>query len=296
MSNNSPLKDQHWRYNVPEQDAAGGNFSMFNPQQPMIGPQNQPQQSPVGGFMGNMMNMAMRYNAGNLAQGGDTTGGGGGTGFLGRLSGTMEHAATPLGIGLSLASSVIGFRKARAAERKAKKQAKKSEAERKRQEDAYRSLDTSNPYMNMENTMEDLTINQKQSQFQREQFQQSQANILDSLRGSAGGSGVAALAQQLAQSGQLASQQAAADIGRQEAANQRAERAMAGQIQSMEREGDIYSRGLKRQQTETLFGMAQQRAAADQTNLAEARQAKMDAITGGITGAAGMFAGFGQDS
>ena len=42
--------------------------------------------------------------------------------------------------------------------------------------------------------------------------------------------------------------------------------------------------------------MAQQRAAADQTSLAEARQAKMDAITGGITGAAGMFAGFGQDS
>jgi len=295
MSNNSPLKDQHWRYNVPEQDAAGSNFSMldsFNPQQNITGPQNQQ----PGGFMGNMMNMAMRYNAGNLAQGGDTTGGGGGTGLFGRLSGTMEHAATPLGIGLSLASSVIGFRKARAAERKAKKQAKKSEAERKRQEDAYRSLDTSNPYMNMENTMEDLTINQKQSQFQREQFQQSQANILDSLRGSAGGSGVAALAQQLAQSGQLASQQSAADIGRQEAANQRAERAQAGQIQSMEREGDIYSRGLKQQQTETLFGMAQQRAAADQTNLAEARQAKMDAITGGIAGAAGMFAGFGQGS
>jgi|TARA_R100000458_G_C8275653_1_gene250786 hypothetical protein len=295
MSNNSPLKDQHWRYNVPEQDATGmsTNTSLLN--QDMIG--GDTGSNTFGSsFTGNMMNMAMRYNAGNLAQGGGTTGGGGGTGFLGRLSGTLEHAATPLGIGLSLASSVIGFRKARAAERKAKKQAKKSEAERKRQEDAYRSLDTSNPYMNMENTMEDLTINQKQSQFQREQFQQSQANILDSLRGSAGGSGVAALAQQLAQSGQLASQQAAADIGRQEAANQRAERAQAGQLQMMEREGDIYSRNLKREQTETLFGMAQQRAAADQTSLAQARQAKMDAITGGITGAASMFAGFGQDS
>ena len=289
MSNNSPLKDQHWRYNVPEEDDTGSDFSMLNTQ-------DQSQQSSVGGFMGNMMNMAMRYNAGNLAQSSGNTGGSGGTGFLGRLSGTLENAATPLGIGLSLVGSVIGFRKARAAERKAKKQAKKSEAERKRQEDAYRSLDTSNPYMNMENTMEDLTINQKQSQFQREQFQQSQANILDSLRGSAGGSGVAALAQQLAQSGQLASQQAAADIGRQEAANQRAERAQAGQLQMYEREGDVYSRDLKRQQTETLFGMAQQRAAADQTSLAQARQAKMDAITGGITGAASMFAGFGQDS
>jgi hypothetical protein len=73
-----------------------------------------------------------------------------------------------------------------------------------------------------------------------------------------------------------------------------AERQMAGQLQSMEREGDVYSRGLKKEQTETLFGMAQQRAAADQTAVAQAKQAKMDAITGGITGAVDMFAGFGQ--
>ncbi len=60
MSNNSPLKDQHWRYNVPEQDDTGSNFSMLNTQDPMIGPQNQQQQASFGGFMGNMMNMAMR--------------------------------------------------------------------------------------------------------------------------------------------------------------------------------------------------------------------------------------------
>jgi hypothetical protein len=244
-----------------------------------------------GGANTGASNLGFNWNVPQTPTG-DAAGGGGGP--LGALSGFMEHAATPLGIGLSLASSVIGFRKARKAERKAKRRAKASERERQRQEEAYRNLDTSNPYLNMENVMEDLTINQKQAQFEKEQFQQSQANILDSLRGAAGGSGVAALAQQMAQSGQLASQRSAASIGEQERQNQMAERQMAGQLQSMEREGDVYSRGLKKEQTETLFGMAQQRAAADQTAVAQAKQAKMDAITGGITGAVDMFAGFGQ--
>jgi hypothetical protein len=182
----------------------------------------------------------------------------------------------------------------RKAQRKAKAKAKKAKAELTRQEEAYRELDTSNPYMNMENTMEDLTINQKQAQFEREQFQQSQSNILDSLRGAAGGSGVAALAQQMAQSGQLASQRSAADIGRQEAVNQRAERAEANRLQGMEREGELWSRRKEQEKTETLFGMAQQDYATKQDAVAQAKQARMDAITGGIAGAANMFAGFGQ--
>ena len=215
-------------------------------------------------------------------------------GFLGGLSSFMGSAATPMGIGLSLAGSVIGAIGARKAQRKEKKEAQKAKKELDKQKEAWMQLDTSNPYLNMENTMEDLTINQKQSQFQKQQFQQSQANILDSLRGAAGGSGVAALAQQMAQSGQLASQQSAADIGRQEAANQQAERAMAGQLQVQERQGEIYSRGLKKEQQETLFGMAQQEYAGKKEAEAAAKQQKWDAISGGIGGAANMFAGFGQ--
>jgi hypothetical protein len=281
---NSPLKQQ-WQ--IP--DWMGG-------QQPGAG-------GGGAGFMDKLKGFGTNIAAGATGGGGGRWGmgdiaskvaGGGGGGPLGALSGFMENAAGPLGIGLSLASSVIGFRKARKEQRKAEKQAKASERERQRQEEAYRNLDTSNPYLNMENTMEDLTINQKQSQFQKEQFQQSQSNILDSLRGAAGGSGVAALAQQMAQSGQLASQQSAADIGRQEADNQMRERQMASQIQGMEREGDVWSRGKVEEKTTNLFGMAQQRAAADQEAVAQAKQAKMDAITGGITGAADMFAGFGE--
>ena len=51
---------------------------------------------------------------------------------------------------------------------------------------AYKNMEFKNPYAQniysgMENTMEDLTVNQQQAQFQSQQSQQSQANILNSL-------------------------------------------------------------------------------------------------------------------
>ena len=112
-----------------------------------------------------------------------------------------------------------------------------------------RFADLSNPYENlenrytgmanqfegMENTMEDLTVNQQQAEFERDMFQQNQANTLGALRGAAGGSGIAALAQQMAQSGTLASQRAAASIGAQESANQRLQAGEASRLQQLER-------------------------------------------------------------
>ena len=272
----------NYQYNIPFLPSGGGAS---------YGPANQTAGNVLGNVATNVVSNVATDALSNVAT--NVIGNVAGKGLGAGIAGALGSVATPLGIGLSLASSVIGFRKARKAERAAKRRAKKAEAERKRQEEAYRNLDTSNPYLNLENTMEDLTINQKQSQFEKQQFQQGQANILDSLRGSAGSGGVAALAQTLARENQLASQRSAADIGRQEAANQRAEREMAGQIQSAEREGEVYSRNLERSKTETLFGMAQQRAAASKKAVADAKAAKMQAITGGLMGAANMFAGFG---
>lgn len=136
----------------------------------------------------------------------------------------------------------------------------------------------------MENVYEDLTVNQQQAQFQRQQFQQSQANILDSLRGVAGGSGVASLAQSLAQQGQIAAQQSSATIGAQEATNQTLRQQEAGRLQSLEREGDVYSRDLERQQVGTLLGMSQAETAAYGQARAQATQSKFDAISGGVGG------------
>lgn len=97
--------------------------------------------------------------------------------------------------------------------------------------------DVSNPYANQQNTMEDLTVNQQQSQFEAQQNQQNQANIMNSMKGAAGGSGVAGLAQAMANQGAKQAQQSSASIGQQESANQKAQAKEAGKLQGQERRG-----------------------------------------------------------
>jgi len=186
--------------------------------------------------------------------------------------------------GIQLAGSVFGASKAAKAEREAKAQEKNSRVEMNRLKSIYSNLDTSNPFLNMENTMEDLTINQKQAQFESQQFQQSQANIMNNLRGAAGGSGIAALAQSLAQQGQLNAQRSAASIGQQESVNQRAAAQQAANIQSQERRGEIISRNMRRDQAGTLLGMSQQETAAARAQGMQAQQARLGAISSGISG------------
>ena len=160
----------------------------------------------------------------------------------------------------------------------------------------YENLDTSNlaagvrnPFANLENTFEDMTVNQQQAQFQSQQFQQSQANIMDSLGGAAGGSGIAGLAQTLANQGILSAQKSSASIGMQEAQNQKMANQQAAKNQAMEGQGEMYAekmrqagaqeaRGLEYQKTSTLFGMSQQRTAAANNARAQAKSDQMSAI------------------
>ena len=147
----------------------------------------------------------------------------------------------------------------------------------------YMSLDTSNPYNNMENVYEDLRVNTQQADFQAEQIQQQQANILNNLQGAAGGSGIAALAQTLANQGTQATRQASISLGQQEQANQMARLQEESRLQNLQRQGDVYSRSLIKDRTETLLGMSQ-------TRLRDARAAEqrsMDRLVGGVGAAAG---------
>jgi len=201
-----------------------------------------------------------------------------------------------IGMAVSAAGSIFSAVQADKQQKAAAAKEAESRAEMDRLRNVYANLDTSNPFMNMENTMEDLTINQQQADFERQQFQQGQANIMDNLRGSAGGSGIAALAQQLSQSGQLASQQSSASIGQQESRNQMAERQMAGQLQDKERQGELISRQQEKDKQSTLLGMAQQETAAYADEAAAAQAAKMSAISGGIKNLAGGIAGFGDET
>ena len=179
--------------------------------------------------------------------------------------------------------------------KKAKAAAAQAQAELEAQKQAFKNLDKSNPYANLENTMEDLTVNQEEAQFVAEKQAQSQANILSDLRGAAGGSGIAALAQTLANQGSANARQSAISIGKQEQANQLAERNQAAAIQKAERQGEIMSRNMKQQEVQTLMGMAGQDvssaqqavAAADQKMWAGISQAGSAAAggVGGVTGA-----------
>ena len=204
--------------------------------------------------------------------------------------------ATIAAVGLGAAKGISGFIK----NRKAKKEQEKANKELKERMKAYENLDTSNPYAGlknemegMENTFEDLTVNTQQAEFERDAFQQQQANIMGSME--AGGSFNAGNIQALAGAAAQQSRQASASIGAQEAANERLQAAEASKIQAMERQGEIYSRNLQRQKVGTLLGMAQQRTAAYAQQAGAARAQMMSSIASGAKGAATMFAGFGED-
>tara|TARA_R110000787_G_scaffold163290_1_gene276513 strand:+ start:10088 stop:10699 length:612 start_codon:yes stop_codon:yes gene_type:complete len=167
--------------------------------------------------------------------------------------------------------------------KKAKAAHADAKAQMKKDKEAYMNLDTSNPYLDMENTMEDLTVNTQAAEFAAEQSQQSTANVLDGMKGAAGGSGIAALAQAMANQGQIAAQKASVSIGEQEMANQSAERTEAGNIQNLEREGEIQSRNLKKDMAATALGMSSAETQNEAANISAADKQMWDGIESGAS-------------
>jgi len=219
--------------------------------------------------------------------------GGGGKGGGGGMS-----AATMGGIAGGVAGilqGAIGRGKRRDAQRKAQGQYDDMLKQ-------YQDLDTSNlyadvenQYANLENTYEDLTVNQQQAQFERRMNQQSQADTLQGLSAAAGGSGIAGLAQAMANQGQIAAQRASASIGMQESRNnmlraqeasrlQMAERGGEVQAQSMRLAGAEKARGLEYQKTGTELSIATNDLAAKNQAIANADAA----LYGGIGQLAGV--------
>jgi len=177
-------------------------------------------------------------------------------------------------------------RKGRIAEQKAA--AREMEANKK----AYEAIDTSNTYANLENKFEDITVNQQQAQFEAQQNQQQQANLMNQMNAAAGGSGIAALAQAMANQGQLASQRAAASIGMQEAQNQKLVAGEASRLQQLEAAGEQVAQQREADKRATLLGMSQQRkGAADQAREVAKQQAMAGVGTIGSAVGSGIQAG-----
>ena len=203
------------------------------------------------------------------------TGGGGGINMS-----AAQMGAVAGGIG-GLIQGLVGRGKRRDAQRAAQTQYDDMLKQ-------YQELDTSNlyadvenQYTNLENTYEDLTVNQQQAQFEKEMFQQQQANIMQGMSGAAGGSGIAALAQAMANQGQIAAQRAGASIGMQESRINMLRAQEASRLQMAERGGEVQAqaarlagaekaRSLDYMQTSTQLGMAQQDLAAKNQAIAQA--------------------------
>ena len=196
------------------------------------------------------------------------------------------------GIGLAV-SAGLGVAKAisgGADKRRAKKANEAAKAEMEKDKERYMSQDTSNPYLNMENTMEDLTVNTQAAEFAAEQNQVGMANTLSNMNKAAGGSGIAALAQAMANQSQIANQKASISIADQEKANQMAERKEASSIQNLEREGEIQSRNLKSKMAGEALRLSSgevQQTAAD----IDQAQAKIDEGISSAIGSVGSFLG-----
>jgi hypothetical protein len=121
---------------------------------------------------------------------------------------------------------------------------KEQQAKLDQQKRIYSEMEFSNPYAdiqnyyeNMENVAEDLTVSTQAADFQMERGEQQRANIIGTLRDAAGGSGIAALAQTLANQGVLQAAQVSAQIAQQERQNQLMQAQTANQLQLAERQG-----------------------------------------------------------
>lgn len=197
----------------------------------------------------------------------------------------MSQAGNIVGGITGIASGIAGSKRRRQEERDAQAEFEKY---RSRLEDR----DTSNPYANMENVYEDLTVNTQAAEFASQQQAQGMANTIDQFKGAAGGSGIAALAQAMAGQQSINAQRTAVDIGQQERQNLMAERSMASQLQAQERQGELMSRQMENQKVNTLLGMAQGRLGAAKQARADATQAIMGGV-GQIAGGAAQVGQFG---
>jgi len=211
------------------------------------------------------------------------------------IGGSLAAAGGAAKLGMSLAG-----RQERIDEQEAAKEEMK-----KRMQD-YENLDTSNlyadvenQYANLENVYEDLTVNRQQAEFERDSFRQQQANIMSSLSTAAGGSGIASLAQAMANQASIQARSSSATIGQQERENQLLRAREASRLQLIERRGEQQAeamrlqgaetaRGLEYRQTGTLLGMSQQRLAAANQAVAQGNAALMGGI-GTVLGTVGGF-------
>ena len=138
--------------------------------------------------------------------------------------------------------------------------------------------------VDQENIFEDMEIDTTAFEMQRKAFAQQQANILQGLKGVAGSSGAASLAQALSNQAEMASEQMGTTIGQMMARNRelrlqeesRISQAMT-QIELANAEG---ARQFEIDRLSTLLNVEGQRVAGERADIAGRRQMKGQMASG----------------
>ena len=120
-----------------------------------------------------------------------------------------------------------------------------------KQKAEYKAFEFVNPYADVQNQFEDIGVATEAAELQLERGTQQRANILESLRGAAGSSGIAGLAQAMANQGLIQTQAVTADIARQERENEmmRARGATAADMARRGGEAMVQQAEMSRQST-----------------------------------------------
>ena len=215
---------------------------------------------------------------------------------------------------ISLGTSVMGLFGAGKARRDSRRRDAEARERLAEAREAYNAIEFTNPYegitnpyegiqsqfTGMENVYEEPQVNTQAADFMREQSQQQQANILQNLKGVAGGSGVAGLAQQISNIGTQQARQQAVEIAKQERQSEMARRGEASRIDSLQRQdaqridmlqrqgayqadmlqrkGDMYVQQQEQDRITSLYGLAADRQTATSQSLNAAQEGFSSAL------------------
>ncbi len=194
------------------------------------------------------------------------------------MAGIMTAAA--IGAAVSGGSKIIG---SLIGSGKRKREQRRAEQELAQQKQAFMDFQFTNPYAGLENVAEDLTVNQDAAQFQA---QQTDAALAQSMQAAVASGGAPGGAQAIAQAALQSKRGIAADIARQEQANQAAQVNQAAKLQQLEAQGEEDLQSQQYIQTGELLNMASGRKVAADQARAQATQMLVGGI-GEIGGAVG---------
>ena len=166
--------------------------------------------------------------------------------------------------------------------REAKKNLRQSRQQYKLDMAGLRTADTSNAFARVRNPYRNLTVAQRSADFQANRSQQALVDSMSQLRGGVGSSGVAALAQAMANQQTQNMARIAGSIEQQEAANTRLTAQGAMQAQLARAQGQQFSQQLEAEKRSVLMDYA-----AKERQSAEQRMAQ---LTGGLASGIGSLA------